>query len=106
MPEQLAAWIAQGNCTGPRSARQGHVANAPADVRRGSYPGRRRNIMKDELTAWPDIARWRKAERERLIAARLAIPADARAAMSTTIAAQLDAIVGDLSGSTVSLYWP
>jgi 5-formyltetrahydrofolate cyclo-ligase len=26
--------------------------------------------------------------------------------MSTTIAAQLDAIVGDLSGSTVSLYWP
>jgi 5-formyltetrahydrofolate cyclo-ligase len=67
---------------------------------------RRRNIMKDELTAWPDIARWRKAERERLIAARLAIPADARASMSTTIAAQLDAIVGDLSGSTVSLYWP
>src|SRR5687767_5280127 len=78
----------------PWPARQGHVANAPADVRRGSYPGRRRNIMKDELTAWPDIARWRKAERERLIAARLAIPADARAAMSTTIAAQLDAIVG------------
>ena len=62
--------------------------------------------MKDELTAWPDIARWRKAERERLIAARLAIPADARAAMSTTIAAQLYAIVGHLSGSTISLYWP
>jgi 5-formyltetrahydrofolate cyclo-ligase len=62
--------------------------------------------MKDELTAWPDIARWRKAERERLIAARLAIPADDRAAMSTTIAAQLYAIVGHLSGSTISLYWP
>jgi 5,10-methenyltetrahydrofolate synthetase len=55
---------------------------------------------------WPDIARWRKAERERLIQARLAIPADERAAMSTAIAAQLDIIVGDLSGRIVSLYWP
>lgn len=57
-------------------------------------------------TAWPDVARWRKAERERLIQARLAIPADERTAMSTAIATQLDAIVGDVSGRTVSLYWP
>ena len=42
--------------------------------------------------AWPDIARWRKAERERLIAARLAIPADTRTAMSARIAEGLDAI--------------
>ncbi len=60
----------------------------------------------DGAMTWPDIARWRKAERERLIQARLAIPADERAAMSTAIAAQLDAIVGDLSGRIVSLYWP
>lgn len=60
----------------------------------------------DGAMTWPDIARWRKAERERLIQARLAIPADERTAMSTTIAAQLDAIVGDLSGRIVSLYWP
>ena len=59
-----------------------------------------------DAMAWPEVARWRKAERERLIAARLAIPADARAAMSTTIAAQLDAIVGDVSNRTISLYWP
>ena len=65
-----------------------------------------RNNMKDIPTEWPDIARWRKAERERLIAARLAIPTDDRAAMSTTIAAQLDSIVGDVSGRIVSLYWP
>lgn len=58
------------------------------------------------LTAWPDIARWRKGERERLIAARLAFPADTRAAMSAAIAARLDAIVGDVSGRIVSLYWP
>lgn len=60
----------------------------------------------DGAMTWPDIARWRKAERERLIQARLAIPADERTAMSTAIAAQLDAIVGDLSGRIVSLYWP
>ena len=55
---------------------------------------------------WPDIARWRKAERERLIAARLEIPAEARAAMSAAIAERLDAIVGNVAGRTVSLYWP
>ena len=60
----------------------------------------------DGAMAWPDIARWRKAERERLIQARLAIPADERTAMSTAIAEQLDAIVGDVSSRTVSLYWP
>ena len=60
----------------------------------------------DGAMTWPDIARWRKAERERLIQARLAIPADERSAMSTAIATQLDTIVGDLSGRIVSLYWP
>ena len=60
----------------------------------------------DGAMAWPEIARWRKAERERLIAARLAIPADDRAAMSAEIATQLDAIIGDVAGRTVSLYWP
>ena len=60
----------------------------------------------DGTMAWPDIARWRKAERERLIQARLAIPADDRAAMSAAIAERLDAIVGDVSGKLVSLYWP
>jgi 5-formyltetrahydrofolate cyclo-ligase len=58
------------------------------------------------IMAWPDVARWRKAERERLIAARLAIPADARNAMSAEIAARLDAIIADVAGRTVSLYWP
>ncbi len=58
------------------------------------------------LSSWPDIARWRKAERERLIAARLAIPADERASMSTEIANRLDGIIGDPAGRVVSLYWP
>ncbi|WP_156459784.1 MULTISPECIES: 5-formyltetrahydrofolate cyclo-ligase [unclassified Mesorhizobium] len=55
---------------------------------------------------WTDIRRWRKAERDRLIAARLAIPADARAAMSARIAARLDAAIGDVAGRMVSFYWP
>ncbi len=56
--------------------------------------------------AWADVARWRQAERERLIEARLAIPADVRAEMAQKIAAGLDAAIGDLSGRMVSLYWP
>ena len=59
-----------------------------------------------DAMAWPEIARWRKAERERLIAARLAIPADTRTALSARIAERLDAIVGDITGRLVSLYWP
>ncbi|MDX8539417.1 5-formyltetrahydrofolate cyclo-ligase [Mesorhizobium abyssinicae] len=58
------------------------------------------------LTDWSDVRRWRKAERERLISARLAVTADARAAMSTRIAEGLDALVGDIGGRMVSLYWP
>ncbi|TIL70235.1 MAG: 5-formyltetrahydrofolate cyclo-ligase [Mesorhizobium sp.] len=58
------------------------------------------------LTDWSDVRRWRKAERERLIAARLAVSADARAAMSTRIAVGLDALIGDIGGRMVSLYWP
>ena len=60
----------------------------------------------DGAMTWPEIARWRKAERERLIQARLAIPADDRTAMSTAIAEELDASVGDVSNRIVSLYWP
>ena len=52
------------------------------------------------------IMAWRKAERERLIAARLALPAETRATMSLGIAAGLDAAIGDVSGRIVSLYWP
>ena len=56
--------------------------------------------------AWRDVARWRKAERARLIEERLAIPADRRAAMSERIATGLDAAIGGVAGRTISLYWP
>jgi 5-formyltetrahydrofolate cyclo-ligase len=52
------------------------------------------------------VARWRKAERERLIAARLAVSADVREAMTKRIADGIDAAIGDIAGKMVSLYWP
>lgn len=55
---------------------------------------------------WDDVRRWRKAERERLIAARLAVPAEARSAMSAAIASALDTRLPDMTGRIVSIYWP
>ncbi len=53
-----------------------------------------------------DLERWRKAERERLIALRLAIPAEERRRLSSSIAAGLDRLLGDVSGRIVSVYLP
>lgn len=59
-----------------------------------------------DAAQWKDVLRWRKAERERLIAVRLAIPAETRAAMALNIAAGIEALVGDPKDRIVSLYWP
>lgn len=55
---------------------------------------------------WPEVASWRKAERARLIEARLAIPAEKRAEMAERIIVGLDAAIGEMTGRLVSLYWP
>jgi len=55
---------------------------------------------------WPDVARWRKAERGRLVEARLAVSVAARRTMGEAIARGLDHILGDVANRTVSLYWP
>jgi 5,10-methenyltetrahydrofolate synthetase len=52
-----------------------------------------------------DVMRWRKSERERLIAARLAIPAGERRLCSERIAGWLDEALGNISGRIVSAYW-
>jgi 5,10-methenyltetrahydrofolate synthetase len=54
----------------------------------------------------PSPAAWRRAERERLIATRLALPADTRAVFARRIAGHLDALIGDPQGLLVSGYWP
>ena len=53
-----------------------------------------------------DVMRWRKAERQRQIEQRLAIPADERRQASERIAASLDQVLGEIRGRTVSVYWP
>jgi 5-formyltetrahydrofolate cyclo-ligase len=53
-----------------------------------------------------NVLRWRKSERERLLALRLALPREKHGAFSSGIAANLDAIFPDLTGRSVSLYWP
>lgn len=55
-----------------------------------------------------NVLRWRKSERQRqrLLALRLALPQEIYDAFSNRIAARLDAIFPDLTGRSVSLYWP
>lgn len=52
------------------------------------------------------IMTWRKAQRERLLAARLAASAADRTTWSTRIADGLDKLIGDVDGAIVSFYWP
>ena len=55
---------------------------------------------------WIDVKRWRKAERQRLTEARLAISADGRTAMTVKMLEGLDAAIGDVRDRLVSVYWP
>jgi 5,10-methenyltetrahydrofolate synthetase len=56
------------------------------------------------LQAWANIQCWRESERARLLAARLAIPPPVRRAKDVAIAANLEAILGDVGGRIVSAY--
>jgi 5,10-methenyltetrahydrofolate synthetase len=53
-----------------------------------------------------DVLRWRKAERERLLKERLAIPSDVRRRHGEIIASNLEQVIGDATGRTISAYWP
>lgn len=53
-----------------------------------------------------DVARWRKAERERLIAARLALGMEYRATQTAAIAKALDLAIPISAGTLISAYWP
>jgi 5,10-methenyltetrahydrofolate synthetase len=55
---------------------------------------------------WADVKRWRKSERGRLIASRLAIPAEDRRRYAKRIADGLDRLLGDVSSQVVTAYWP
>lgn len=53
-----------------------------------------------------DVQAWRKAERARLIEARLAVGARTRKAWGAMIADHLEQAIGDPAGLRVSAYWP
>ena len=53
-----------------------------------------------------DVARWRKAERLRLIALRCALPVEERARHSEAIAGQLTGMIPARADEIVSVYWP
>jgi 5,10-methenyltetrahydrofolate synthetase len=54
----------------------------------------------------PSLTEWRRSERARLIAARLALSARTRNALARRIAGHLDTLIGDPAGVLVSGYWP
>jgi 5,10-methenyltetrahydrofolate synthetase len=53
-----------------------------------------------------DVARWRTAERSRLIALRCALPAEERALHTAAMVRTLDEMITAQSGGIVSVYWP
>lgn len=60
----------------------------------------------EDPTQRAEVMRWRKAERTRLIAERLALPSRTRKLLSDRIAARLAEAIGDPAGLTVSTYAP
>lgn len=53
-----------------------------------------------------DWKAWRRAERERLIALRLAMAPDERRSLTEAIAAHLDAALAPAAGTVLTFYWP
>jgi 5-formyltetrahydrofolate cyclo-ligase len=53
-----------------------------------------------------DVARWRKAERSRLIDLRSALPAEDRAQHTAAIVRKLDELISAQANEIVSAYWP
>ncbi len=53
-----------------------------------------------------EVGPWRKAQREALIAARMALPVDERTRVAEEVALVLDRLIAPGPGVIVSLYWP
>jgi 5,10-methenyltetrahydrofolate synthetase len=79
------------------------MADPPPDL---ASPPCARHALDPGYAADAHWRAWRRAERARLIALRLAIPSGARAAQDAALADRLDAVVGDPAGRTVAICWP
>jgi 5-formyltetrahydrofolate cyclo-ligase len=53
-----------------------------------------------------EIGLWRRAERNRLIALRLAVPPEQRRQWDAAIEARLEALLHALPGRSIGIYWP
>lgn len=53
-----------------------------------------------------EVLAWRRGERQRLLAARLALPPQDRGAKADAICEHLDGLLGPLRGVRVGVYWP
>lgn len=53
-----------------------------------------------------DVARWRKAERTRLLGERAALSVQARRDAARAVAGRLDKMLGNVGGLVISAWWP
>ena len=65
-----------------------------------------KGVLRSDPRQVTDVIRWRKAERERLIGARLELSADYRAEQTSAIASDLSRLILSAPGTLVSVYWP
>src|SRR5258708_19769120 len=55
---------------------------------------------------WKEVQAWRRAERARLIGARMAVPLSERREWSGAIALHLSGLVTERAPDTIGFYWP
>ncbi len=82
----------------------------PDDAAGGSAPCMLHDIGPDgapmDRQQATDVARWRKAERERLLALRAALSVEERARVAVDIGREVDRLLQSRPESIVSVYWP
>src|SRR5260221_4145369 len=74
--------------------------------RGGNRPGRPRRKVIPAADDWPAIRAWRKAERDRLVAVRVALPRAERDGANAAIGAALEQLTLARGGRLVGFYWP
>jgi 5,10-methenyltetrahydrofolate synthetase len=63
-------------------------------------------VLQIDMQQSVDVAHWRKAERERQLSARMAMPADVREVQTLAIAKSLERLVRATPDTIISVYWP
>ncbi|GGC36460.1 hypothetical protein GCM10011504_13530 [Siccirubricoccus deserti] len=64
------------------------------------------DLLESRASGWDAIRRWRKAQREALLANRLAIPREAREGLDAAITARLGPWLPAAGAGPIGFYWP